>query len=182
MPLTVSSSRTEPTAPAPAAERCAAWYAEHGDRLYRYLRFHAPSADLADDLVAETFLRALRAADRYDPARGPVLAWLLRIGRNVLRDHLRATARRPTAAVDVLRDLACDAPSAEERLLWEERVAELLAALRRLPEADRELVSLRYGSELSPTEIATLLGLREAVVRTRLWRALGRLRAGMGVA
>jgi RNA polymerase sigma-70 factor (ECF subfamily) len=74
------------------------------------------------------------------------------------------------------RDLVCDAPSPEERLLREEEVGRLLDAIQTLSEGDRELVGLRYGSGLEIAEIASMLGIREGSARTRLWRALGRLR------
>lgn len=168
-----SSPRPADTA---SAELVRHWYAEHGEALYRYLRFHLPSADLADDLTAEVFLRAVRASDQYDPARGPARPWLFRIAQNVLRDHHRRAGRRREVPMDQFRDLVWEAPSIEERLLHEEEVALLLEALQRLPETDRELVGLRYGSGLSGAEIGELLGVTEQVVRTRLWRALRRLR------
>jgi RNA polymerase sigma-70 factor (ECF subfamily) len=74
-------------------------------------------------------------------------------------------------------DLRCDAPSPEERLLREEEVGRLLAAVASLGPDDRELIGLRYGSGLDTAETAAVLGVRPAVVRTRLWRALARLRA-----
>jgi RNA polymerase sigma factor (sigma-70 family) len=70
-------------------------------------------------------------------------------------------------------------PSPEEQVLRREEVGCLLEALADLPAADRELVSLRYGSGLSTAEVAEVLGVREPAVRTRLWRALGRLRKAM---
>ncbi|HUF36177.1 MAG TPA: sigma-70 family RNA polymerase sigma factor, partial [Gemmatimonadales bacterium] len=76
-------------------------------------------------------------------------------------------------------DLHTEAPSPEERVLWAEEVGRLLGALAELPPADRELVSLRYGSGLSTAEVADVLGVREPAVRTRLWRALGRLRKAL---
>ena len=80
-----------------------------------------------------------------------------------------------------MRDLAVEAPSPEERLLWEEQVSRLLASVAELSPKDREIISLRYGSGLETAEVAEVLGVREAVVRTRLWRALHRLRAIMEV-
>jgi RNA polymerase sigma factor (sigma-70 family) len=78
-----------------------------------------------------------------------------------------------------MRDLAVDAPSPEERLLWEEQVGRLLLAVNQLSANDREIVGLRYGSELDNAAIAAVLGIGESGVRTRLWRALGRLRTIM---
>ena len=157
-------------------ELCRGWYEEHGRAIYSYLRFQLGSADEADDLTAEVFLRAVRSADRFDPTRGTPRNWLFRIAQNALRDHGRRERRRRMVPLSAFRDLRTDAPSPEERLLREEEVGRLLGALAELPEADRELVSLRYGSGLSTAEVAEVLGVREPAVRTRLWRALGRLR------
>ena len=170
-----------PAAPAELREaRCRGWYEEHGRTIYSFLRFQVDSADTADDLTAEVFLRAVRSADRFDPARGEARSWLFRIAQNVLRDHGRRERRRRQVSLSDYRDLRSDAPSPEERVLWQEEVGRLLAALDELSEGDRRLVSLRYGSGLSSAEAAEVLGIREAAVRTRLWRALGRLRKVLG--
>jgi RNA polymerase sigma factor (sigma-70 family) len=165
----------DPVEPA-AAARVREWYQAHGLAVYGFLRFHLPSADEADDLTAEVFLRAVRAAHQFDPGRGTVRGWLLGIARHGLADHRRREGRRRMVPAGALRDLCCEAPSPEERLLREERVAGLLAAVARLAPRHQELIGLRYGSGLDTAETAAVLGVREAVVRTRLWRALGRLR------
>lgn len=169
-------SRTAPISPA-ATTRVAGWYEEHGGALYGYLRFHLRSADEAEELMAETFLRAVRAAERFEAARGPARAWLFRIAQNVLRDHRRRGRRARPVPLGAFRDLVSPAPSVEERLLWEEETAALLAAVGELSPADQELIALRYGSGLTAAGIADLVGARETAVRTRLWRALRRLRA-----
>jgi RNA polymerase sigma-70 factor (ECF subfamily) len=170
---------SSPVDEAASERRCREWYEAHGQAVYGYLRFHLPSADEAEDLTAEVFLRAVRAAGQFDPARGAPKAWLLRIARNALHDHRRRERRRRQVPMDALLDLRSDAPSPEERLLWQETVARLLAALAELGDGDREIIGLRYGSGLDTADTAALLGVREAVVRTRLWRALGRLRRVM---
>jgi RNA polymerase sigma-70 factor (ECF subfamily) len=153
-----------------------AWYEAYGGQLYSYLRFHVPSPDLAEDLTAETFLRALRSFHRFDPSAGSPRAWLFRIAQNALRDHQRQTRRRKVLPIAGMHDLRCEAPSPEERILWEEEVAGLLAAMEELPPDDRRVIGLCYGSELSTAEAGEILGLSATATRTRLWRALGRLR------
>ncbi len=171
-----------PATPADAApperreQLCRGWYEEHGRTIYSFLRFQVDSADEADDLTAEVFLRAVRSVHRFDPVRGTARGWLFRIAQNVLRDHGRRERRRRQVPLGGFRDLQADAPSPEERVLRQEEVARLLDALGELSPGDRKLVSLRYGSGLSTAEVAEVLGVREPAVRTRLWRALGRLR------
>lgn len=159
-----------------AAVICRGWYEAYGGSLYSYLRFHLPSPDLAEDLTAEVFLRALKSYPRFDPALGSPRAWLFRIAQNALRDHQRQARRRQVVSLAGMRDLEYQAPSPEERVLWEEEVAGLLVAVSELSPSDREVIGLCYGSELSMAEAGEILGLSTATTRTRLWRALGRLR------
>lgn len=160
-------------------ERCRAWYRDHGAAVYGYFRFHVPSIDVAEDLTAETFLKLVRSAGRYDPARGSARAWILAVARNVLRDWARRGRLRQYIALGNLHDVEWEAPSPEERLLREEEIGRLLDAVAALRPADRELIGLRYGSGLDGAEVAEILGVSEGSVRTRLWRALGRLRAAL---
>ena len=169
-------TRHSPAAPAGPEQLCAAWYAAHGVGIYNYFRFQLASPDDAEDLTAETFLRAVRHAHRYDPARGSAGTWLATIARRVLIDHLRSTRVRRSVAIDEMRDLAVDAPSPEERMLRREEVARALDAMTGLDASDRELLALRFGGDLDIPEIAEALGVRTGTVRTRLWRALDRLR------
>jgi RNA polymerase sigma-70 factor (ECF subfamily) len=97
----------------------------------------------------------------------------------VLRDWGRRHRLRQYVPLGNLQDLVSDEPSPEERLLREEEVGLLLDAVATLPPADRELIGLRYGSGLDSGGIAAMLGISEGSVRTRLWRALGRLRGAL---
>lgn len=162
---------------APAAEAlCREWYHAYGGSVYNYFRFHVPHPEVAEDLTAETFLKVVRAADRFDPARGTPKAWILTVARNVLGDWFRRARLRQYVALGTMHDLVHDAPSPEERLLREEEVGRLLDAVATLGRADRELIGLRYGSGLETREVARMLRVSEGTVRTRLWRALSRLR------
>ena len=166
-----------PAAPADSAEElCREWYQAHGAAVYGYFRFHLPEIEAAEDLTAETFLKLVRSAHRFDPAQASPRTWILAIARNVLRDWGRRQRFRQYVPLGNLHDLVSDALSPEERLLREEEIGRLLDAVAMLPAADRELIGLRYGSALDSAEVAGLLGISEGSVRTRLWRALGRLR------
>jgi len=155
---------------------CRKWFEAHGTGVYNYFRFHVPLVDVAEDLTAETFLKVVRAAGRFDPNRGSAKAWILTTARNVLTDWRRRARLRQYVSIGTMHDLVHDAPSPEERLLREEEVGRLLDAVATLEPADREMIGLRYGSGLDTAEMAQLLGISEGNVRTRLWRVLGRLR------
>ena len=158
---------------------CREWFEAYGTAVYNYFRFHVPLPDVAEDLTAETFFKVVRAAGRFDPERGTAKAWILTVARNVLADWRRRARLRQYVAIGSMHDLVYDAPSPEERLLKEEEVGRMLDAVATLPAADRELIGLRYGSDLAVAETAQVLRISEGNVRTRLWRALNKLRKAL---
>jgi RNA polymerase sigma factor (sigma-70 family) len=159
-----------------AQNLCKQWFEAYGSAVYNYFRYHVPLPDVAEDLTAETFLKVVRAERRFDTAQGSPRAWILTVARNVLGDWRRRARLRQYVALGSMHDLVYDAPSAEERLLKEEEIGRVLDAVAVLGAADRELISLRYGSGLDIAEMAEALGVATGTVRTRLWRALDRLR------
>lgn len=155
-----------------------AWFREHREPVYRYVRFRVATREAAEDVTSEVFMKALRSLPRYDPKRSAPRTWLLRIARNAVTDHLRALQRRQSlyVSLDRVPDLVSDSPSPEERLLREEQIQGLLNAAATLREADREVLSLRYGAGLSNAEVAETLGISRNAAAVRLHRALDRLR------
>ena len=138
-------------APAPIEEtqpRYKQWFEAYGTAVYNYFRFHVPLPYVAEDLTAETFLKVVRAEQRFDTSQGSPRAWILTVARNVLADWRRRARLRQYVALGLMHDLVYDAPSPEERILKEEEVGRVLDPVAVLGPADRELISLRYGSGL----------------------------------
>lgn len=154
------------------------WFREHRPTVYRYVRFRLATREAAEDVTSEVFIKALRALDRYDPTRASPRTWLLRIARNAVTDHLRSLKRRSSlhVSLDRIPDLVADIPNQEERVLREERLSMILNANSRLRRADQEILSLRYGAELSNQEIAEALKISGNAVAVRVHRALARLK------
>jgi len=159
----------------------AQWHRDHRAAVYSYVRFRVATREMAEDVTSEVFLKALRSIKRYDAKRAAPRTWLLRIARNAVTDHLRSLRRRGSlhVSLDRVPDLVAQVPSQEERLLKEERIQRLLNGTKLLREADQEILSLRYGSELDNNEIAEALGVSTNAVAVRLHRALKRLKAAM---
>ena len=132
----------------------------------------------AEEAVQSGFVKAYRALGRF--RRGaPLRPWLLRIVSNEARNRRRSAGRREALA---LRAAAADrpgdaVPSPEAALLARESHERLLAAVEALPEEHRDAVACRYLLELSEEETAAALGIRKGTVKSRLSRALARLRA-----
>jgi RNA polymerase sigma factor (sigma-70 family) len=135
-------------------------------------------ADEASDVTQEAFVKAWRALGRFRDG-SPFRPWLLRIVANEARNARRSAGRRARVAWRVAEDRpsAGAAPSAEEAALVAERRRLVLAALESLSQADRDVISCRYLADLTEAETAVVLGCRPGTVKSRLSRALTRLRA-----
>ncbi len=141
----------------------------------------AGTAPDAEEAVQDAFVKAYRALWRFRPG-APFKPWLLRIVANEARNRRRSAGRRTALALRVAGDAAPGdaAPSPEAALLGAERRDRLVAALNRLSERDREAVVCRYILDLSEADTAAALGVRRGTVKSRLSRALERLRAEFG--
>jgi RNA polymerase sigma-70 factor (ECF subfamily) len=135
----------------------------------------------AEEAAQEGFVKAWRALGRFRPG-APFRPWLLRIVANEAHNRRRSAGRRSQLALRAAAELPSGdaAPSPEAALLGAERREELVAALNRLSDADRETLALRYFLDLSEAETAAALGVRPGTVKSRLSRALERLRAELG--
>jgi RNA polymerase sigma factor (sigma-70 family) len=150
---------------------------------YRHAAFRAAyviargSPD-AEDAVQEAFVKAYYALGRFRP-EAEFRPWLLRIVANETRNRMRSARRREALALRLADDRPSGAPARapEAAAISAERDRALLAAVGELPERDRLVVSCRYLLEMSEAETARVLGIRVGTVKSRLSRALGKLRA-----
>ncbi|MEU8120350.1 RNA polymerase sigma factor [Spirillospora sp. NPDC049024] len=162
-------------------EAFAGLYDRHAPAIHRYLARRL-GRDLADDLMAETFLQAFRQRDRYDPERLNALPWLYGIATNLINQHRRREMRFWRAVARTGADPA--AGSADEGVA--DRVAaqgtrpRLADALRRLNRGQRDVLLLTASGDLSPAEIGTALGIATGTVHSRLSRARARMREALG--
>lgn len=132
----------------------------------------------AEEAVQDAFVKAYRALGRFREG-APFRPWLLRIVANEARNRRRSAGRRAGLALRAAGTAASGdaAPSPEAAVLSDERREELLDALGRLDERDREVLVHRFLLELDEHETAEALGVRRGTVKSRTSRALARLRA-----
>lgn len=128
----------------------------------------------ADDVVQDAAARAWRARHTIDAAR-PFRSWYLRVVANAARNQRRASRRRAALELRAPRAGGDAADPAEQAVTDDER-REVLAALNRLGADDRLVIALRHFEQLGEAEMAEVLGCAAGTVKSRLSRALARLR------
>jgi RNA polymerase sigma-70 factor, ECF subfamily len=157
----------------------AAWESlvhEHQEAAFRLAYLILGDSAAAEDAAQEAFIRAYQAMDRFDPSR-PVRPWLLSITANLARNRLRSAGRYLGMLQRLVRLQPAGAAHNPAPLLTEkERSEALWQAVRRLGQADQEVIYLRYFLEMPESETAQTLHVAPGTVKSRLHRALGRLR------
>lgn len=134
------------------------------------------TAEGADDVVQQAMERAWRSLGRFQPGRA-FRPWLLRIVANTARNDRRSRGRRAHLAVRAAHAAARDAVvSPEDVVVSELERRRVVAALNRLRAGDRLVVALRHFEQLSEREMAEVLDRPVGTVKSRLARAMGRLR------
>lgn len=149
----------------------------HRDVAFRTAWLITGTAADAEDTAQEAFIKAHRALPRFRPGE-PFRPWLLQIVANDARNRRRSAGRRQQLAVRAAADRPSGdaAPSPEAAVLAAERREAVVAGLRRLGDDDRLVIGLRYFLDLGEAETAAALGVPRGTVKSRLSRALGRLR------
>ncbi len=138
----------------------------HGSRLVGMCTLLLRDADLAQDVVQETFIRAWRKGDLH---RETERAWLTRVAVNLCRDEYRSRWRRHVDRRITPEDLPIPADAPQDD-------GDLLDRVHRLPAREREVIVMHYWNDMSPEEIAKLLNINRATVFRRLSRGRKRLK------
>jgi len=145
-------------------------FVSHGGELFGFARRSLGDSSLAEEAVQETFMRAWRSRNSFDPTLGSMRGWLFAIERRVVIDL--AHKRSSTEADELEHDPAFIDNQVEHSMTgWQ-----VEEALRRLRPEHREVVQDFYFSNLPGREIAARLGVPEGTVRSRLFYALRSLR------
>jgi RNA polymerase sigma-70 factor (ECF subfamily) len=147
----------------------------HLDDVHAYLVYFTRNREVAEELTAETFERALRQWRRFDPRRGSVRTWLCQLARTTALDHFRSEERRRRRE----GAYALDRPVEAEGGLFGGLSPELERALAGLSAGEREVIALRVLLDLDIETAARVLGVSPTACTTRLSRALKKLEERM---
>jgi RNA polymerase sigma-70 factor (ECF subfamily) len=152
-------------------------YAAHAGEMLGFAMRSLNDRGLAEEAVQETFVRAWRFGDRFDPELGTVRGWLFAILRHVVIDIARARAIWPEPATDDAIQRAADgAGSPQDRLEQALLAWQIEEALRRIGDDHRLVVVETYFRRRPYAEVAAELGIPEGTVKSRVYYALRALR------
>lgn len=153
---------------AKAGDRAAAGqlYSFYFDQIYRYLLMKLGNVEEAEDVAQSVFISALKNITSYREQEGAVFSsWLYRIAHNKYVDMLRKRNKVIVSPIDEALGLASSDITSQEKLERKEQSLQMLKALQRLTEDQKEVVTLRFGRALSILETARIMGKSEGAVK-----------------
>ena len=153
----------------------------YADKLYRFLLFRVGDGVLAEDLVAEAFLRVV---DKIDSFRGLTVAsfsaWLYRIARNLAADHHRRRAKREVTSVEQVALVESPGGNPAQAVENHQAHQQLYAAMARLTPDQQEVILFKFFEGMSNAQVAAMLGKTEGSVKSLQHRALATLARLLG--
>jgi len=152
-------------------------YEAYFDKIYRYIVLRVGNEMEAEDLTQQVFLNALRSISSFNWRGIPFSAWLYRIAHNQAVDYLRKRKKHVTESLDSVVAIGNSNPELEVELKLD--IERVLLATKRLTEAQQEVISLRFTSELSSAEIARIMGKSEGAVKALQHSAIVSLRKAL---
>jgi RNA polymerase sigma-70 factor (ECF subfamily) len=156
-------------------------YDLYARKIHSYLRYHLNGrADLAEDLAADVFMKAMEKLHSYQFSGVPFSAWLYRIAHNHLIDYLRALPKKQGVSLDECSGV--DDPSAEQALSKTLTHQEIRGALKGLTLEQRQVIMLRFMEDRSIADTARLMAKNEDAIKQLQVRALRNMRRALAVA
>jgi RNA polymerase sigma-70 factor (ECF subfamily) len=149
-------------------------YDLYSDIVYRYIYFRVGSQSLAEDLMQETFLRALRRISSFSWQGRDLAAWFVTIARNLIADHFKSGRYRLEVATADMLDSGHDRPTdgPETEVLDMLTNVRLLEAVKQLNAEQQECVVLRFLQGLSVSETAAIMGKNDGAIKALQYRAV----------
>ena len=161
-------------------EALAELYEKYFDKIYRYVVIKIGNRIEAEDLTQQVFINMLRSISSYKWKGKPFSAWLFRIAHNLVVDYLRRKSKLKTDSIEGME--VRDNSNPQMEIEHKSEVERVLLATKRLTEAQREVISLRFTSELAIAEVANIMGKSQGAIKALQHSAIIALRKALMVA
>jgi RNA polymerase sigma-70 factor (ECF subfamily) len=148
-------------------------YDRYAEPIYRYLYRLIGSAQVAEDLTGEAFVRFLYALGSRKAPRGQLRGWLYRVAHNLAMDYFRKQSKM--GFVDLDEELLAGTHSPTTMLEQQQREQRVRWAIRQLTTTQQQVILLRFGEDLPISDVGKLLGKSEGSIKLLQYRAIRRL-------
>jgi RNA polymerase sigma-70 factor (ECF subfamily) len=145
-------------------------------KVYRYIYFRIRDENMAQDLTATVFQKALTKFSAFNPRKASFSTWIFTITRNTVIDYYRDNKRVKYPVSLVLTHIPAQSPSPEDEIIKTEYTEKLHFFLSRLKKREQEVIILKYSNGMRNREIAEVLNLTESNVGSILCRTIHKLR------
>ena len=151
-------------------------YEAHYKQIYNYISLRINNHWDTGDLVSQVFEKLIEKYPSYRPDRGNLEAWLMGLAKNTVNDYYRKKQRRTFVSLEYLANFISLGKEPEEILVVKESNAKLIKALSKLSRKEREIISLKFSSDLKNTDIAKISGMSASNIGVILFRSMKKLR------
>ncbi len=149
-------------------------YEEYYEKVFNFVYMRLLHREDAEDVTADTFIKAMDSYDRYDPSRASCLTWLCTIARNSLIDHVRRSHSDKIISFDGSWDIGEDDKELER--IEDDSGQRVYRIFKHLKAEERELLSMRYSMDMEYSEIGKILGIEPRTAAKRVERLLKKCR------
>jgi len=150
-------------------------YYRYHKNVYNYIAFRINNHHDAEELANDVFVKAIRGWQSYNETL-PMEGWLIGIAKNVVTDYLRKSVRRKHVRLENALELVSDERHPDEIIIADEKSNQLMAAMAKLRDKERQILSMKFATNLKHSEIAKILHISESHVGVTAHRAITKLR------
>ena len=151
-------------------------YNQHYDSVYNYICFRINNHFDAEELASDAFENAIRRFHTFKPEIAPIEAWLIGIAKNVVTDYFRSRKRKTFVPLEDAVELISLDRRPEEVVVFNENNRALIQAMSALKDVERQILSMKFATDLKNHEIAQVLNISDTNVGTIVYRAVKRLK------
>ncbi|MFC2015132.1 ECF subfamily RNA polymerase sigma factor, BldN family [Chloroflexota bacterium] len=158
-------------------------YEAYFDKIYRYIVLKIGDKKEAEDITQQVFLKALQSISSFKWKGSPFSAWLYRIAHNQIVDYFRKKSKRPAMPLDDSLNISDTKKESNPYSMAEQSfdIEQVVSATQKLTEAQHEVISLRFTSELSTAEVANIMGKSQGAIKALQHSAIAALRRNLVV-
>jgi len=155
-------------------------YNQYYKNVYRYILFRITNHYDAEELANDVFVKAIRNQKSYN-LRYSMEAWLIGIAKNTVTDYLRKNMRVQFVPLDAVAERSSTTNQPEDIAIAGEEARQLVSAMAKLKDKERQILSMKFATDLKHKEIAGVLGISEVNARVSAHMALNKLKKLMEV-